>query len=193
MRFLASWFLAAGLAIGGAAIVPIPSLDGAAWAQTIAVGEGARVLGSSDTRINVRAAPRVVSGNIVASTRGGELLEVQEATQEGQYTWYRVTTLPGSAEAFEGWIRGDLLTSAALPEPTLPEVLATPVPAADPPDALRGANGAASTVPLSQRTDWSRDLLRLFPAIEGCAAVGSAPPITVLRAIGRSRVSPRSS
>ncbi|MEZ5863121.1 MAG: hypothetical protein R3D25_03265 [Geminicoccaceae bacterium] len=108
MRFLASWFLAAGLAIGGAAIVPIPSLDGAAWAQTIAVGEGARVLGSSDTRINVRAAPRVASGVIVASTRGvaGSCLEqVREAACEGQYTWYRVTTLPGSAEAFGGWIR----------------------------------------------------------------------------------------
>ena len=112
---------------------------------------------------------------------------MQETAPEGQYTWYRVTTLPGAAEAFEGWIRGDLLTAAALPEPTLPQVLATPVPAADPPDAVQGAGSAPATVPLAQRTDWSRDLLRLFPAIEGCAAVGSAPPITVLRAIGRSR------
>ncbi|HRY23228.1 MAG: hypothetical protein H6852_15315 [Geminicoccaceae bacterium] len=145
------------------------------------------MLGASDTRINVRSAPRVASGNIVASTKGGELLRVLEAAEEGQYTWYRVTTLPGSAESFEGWIRGDLLASAALPEPTLPQVLATPVPAADVPDAARRASEAAAPVPLSQRTDWSRDLLRLFPAIEGCAAVGSAPPITVLRAIGRSR------
>lgn len=187
MRSLASWLLAAGLAMGALPIVPVPSWIGVAAAQTLVVGGGAQTLGASDTRINVRSAPRVASGNIVASARGGVLLRVLERSEEGEYAWYRVATLPDAAESFEGWIRGDLLTAADVPEPTLPQVLATPVAPVEPPAAPAGDDGGPAPVPLAQRTDWSRDLLRLFPAIEGCAAVGSAPPITVLRAIGRSR------
>lgn len=70
MRVLASWFLAAGLAIGGAAIIPIPSWIGSAAAQTFAVGEGARVLGASDTRINVRSAPPITVLRAIGRSRG---------------------------------------------------------------------------------------------------------------------------
>ncbi len=173
--------------MGALVVMPSPSWIGVAEAQTIVVGEGAQTLGASDTRINVRSTPQVASGNIVASARGSELLRVLESSREGEHTWYRVTTLSGAAEPFEGWIRGDLLRAADVPEPTLPQVLATPVPPSGSPGGEGGPASEPSPVPLAQRTDWSRDLLRLFPAIDGCAAVGSAPPITVLRAIGRSR------
>ncbi len=187
MRALASFFLVVGLTMGMSALVPFPPLIGVAQAQAIAVGEDARVLGTADARINVRSEPQVRSGNIVAGARGGDLLEVRETVDEGRYTWYRVTTLPGASETYGGWIRGDLLAPAQVPEPTLPQVLATPAPVADPADEAPAAGSGPAPVPLAQRTDWSRDLIRLLPAIQGCAAVGSAPPITVLRAIARSR------
>lgn len=156
-----------------------------AWAQEIAVGEGARVEGAAGTRINVRAAPVIESGNVLAQASGGALVRVLEASPSGAYTWYRVASLPDAATAFEGWIRGDLLRPAALPERTLPEVLAETHAGTD--DAAAAAGDGRASVPFDQRTDWSRNLLALYPAIEGCVRVGSAPPITVLRATTGSR------
>ena len=187
MRAPASWLLITCLLVGVPALVPFPPLVGVALAQAIAKGDGARILGTRDTRVNVRSEPRVQAGNIVATARGGDLLRVRETADEGRYTWYRVATLPGESPSYAGWVRGDLLVAAPVPEPTLSEVLATPVPDANPPEKAPAAESVPAPVPLAQRTDWSRDLIRLFPAIKGCAAVGSAPPITVLRAIARSR------
>jgi len=156
-----------------------------ARAQEIAIGEGARVEGAAGTRVNVRAAPVIESGNVVGQANGGALVRVLEAAPRGAYTWYRVASLPEAAVAFEGWIRGDLLRRAALPERTLPEVLAETHAGAD--GAAAAADDGRAPVPFDQRTDWSRNLLRLYPAIEGCVRVGSAPPITVLRATTGSR------
>lgn len=194
MRRAPALLLTACLAIGLASIPGFGPFPKMVLAQSIEIGGGAQVAVPSDRRVNVRSGPEVQSGNIVASASGGDILRVIEATERGAFTWYRVESLPGSAPAFQGWIRGDLLNPATLaeaappaqvaPERTLPEVLAdTGNDNAEPPPGAM----VAEPVPYPQRTDWSRDILRLYPAIEGCVSVNSAPPVTVLRAVARNR------
>jgi hypothetical protein len=189
MRLAPALLLTACLALGLAWLPGLGPLDRTAHAQSIEVGGGARVAVASNRRVNVRDGPEVRPGNVVASVAGGELLRVTEAARRDAFTWYRVESLPGRAPALQGWIRGDLLTAAALAEEpaaeqTLPERLADTVNggAERPPQA-----GAREPLPYAQRTDWSRDILRLYPAIEGCTRVNSAPPVSVLRAVVRSR------
>lgn len=191
MRRAPALLLTACLAIGLATIPGFGPFAGIARAQSIAIGGGAEVAAASDRRVNVRSSPEVQSGNIVASASGGDRLRVLEAAERGAFTWYRVESLAGSAPAFQGWIRGDLLRRAELaqpvqaaPEQTLPELLAeTSNGRAEPPPGT----ATVEPVPYSQRTDWSRDILRLYPAITGCVSVNSAPPVTVLRAVIRNR------
>jgi hypothetical protein len=192
MRSIPVLLLLASLGLVGPSILssglPGNALVRSAHAQSIEIGGGVRVNGSADTRVNVRSTPEVQPNNVVAQAQGGDLLRVEEASQRGNYTWYRVSTIDDTSPAFQGWIRGDLLTRARLPERTLPEVLAET-------DARSGADERPATgetdetepVPYALRTDWSRDILALYPAIEGCVQLGSAPPITVLRATLRSR------
>lgn len=170
--------------LGLACLVASPVVSPAA-AQEIAVGGGVRVEGAASTRVNVRTEPRIAAGNVVGQVSGGALLRVQEARQADDHIWYRVASLPTAATDIAGWIRGDLLRPAALPaERTLPELLAEPESAGQ---ASDGMEDGRAPVPFDQRTDWSRDLLALYPAIAGCDRVSSAPPVTVLRATSRSR------
>lgn len=191
MRRAPAFLLTACLTLGLATAASFGPLSGTARAQAITVGGEARVTAQGDRGVNVRSAPQLQSGNVVASARGGDLLRVVEAAERDGYTWYRVESTVGASARFTGWIRGDLLSGVATarpattpPERTLPEVLA---------ETANGTGEPASEtdrsepVPYAQRTDWSRDILRLFPAIEGCVRVNSAPPVTVLRAIMRSR------
>ena len=186
MRLAPALLLTACLALG---LAWMPGLDRTAHAQSIEVVGGARVAVASSRRVNVRSGPEVRPGNVVASVEGGELLRVTEAARRDAFTWYRVESLPGTVPALQGWIRGDLLRAAELAgepaaEQTLPEMLADRANGgAEPPVEA----GAKEPVPYAQRTDWSRDILRLFPAIEGCTHVNSAPPVSVLRAVVRSR------
>jgi hypothetical protein len=192
MRSVPVLLMLASLGLVGPSILsgglPGTALVHSAFAQSIEIGGGVRVSGSADARVNVRSTPEVQANNVVAQARGGELLRVDEASQQGAYTWYRVASLADATPVFRGWIRGDLLTAAELPERTLPEVLAET-------DARAGADEQAATgeaseptpVPYALRTDWSRDILALYPAIQGCVELGSAPPITVLRATMRRR------
>jgi hypothetical protein len=187
MRRAPALLLTACLALGLAATTALVPIAGPAQAQSIVAGGQARVVARADRGVNVRSAPEVRTGNVVASASGGDVLRVIDSAERGGFTWYRVESLPEARAAFTGWIRGDLLTAVVepdRPERTLPEVLAdsandTGDPAAEPDRPQRP--------PYPQRTDWSRDILRLFPAIEGCVRVNSAPPVTVLRAILRSR------
>lgn len=177
------------LACLGLALATLSLGAAPAAAQEIALGGGARVEGAASTRVNVRGEPEVAAGNVVAQANGGDLVRVLESAQRGSYTWYRVATLPGAAEVFDGWIRGDLLGTADLPEATLPQLLADPLAGPGAPvlsdEAMPDEEAPAST-PFDQRTDWSRNLFMLYPAIEGCAKISSAPPVTVLRAAQRS-------
>jgi hypothetical protein len=187
MRRSPAFLLLTVLALAGILPLTVGSLLPSALAQTLEVGDGARVQVPPDSRVNVRGEPRVAAGNVVASADGGDLLRVLDSSDQGAFTWYEVQTLPGAEEAFRGWIRGDLLTAALLPERTLPEVLADVDDTTEAAPREPAPPTEPAPVPLSQRTDWSRNLLALYPAIEGCVGVGSAPPITVLRAMQRSR------
>jgi hypothetical protein len=183
LLLLAGIGLADPLTVSG--LLPGAALVQPAAAQSIAVGGGVRVDAATGSMVNVRSAPEVQPNNVVARARGGDLLRVEETAQRGNFTWYRIATLDDARPAYQGWIRGDLLAPARLPEPTLPEVLAEtadrPTPAAPP------ATSEPAPTPYELRTDWSRNILTLFPAIEGCVKVNSAPPVTVLRATARSR------
>ena len=189
MRLAPALLLTACLALSLAWMPGLGPLGRTAHAQSIEVGGGARVAVASNRRVNVRGGPEVRPGNVVASVEGGELLRVTEAARRDAFTWYRVESLPGTAPALQGWIRGDLLTAAALAEEpaaeqTLPEMLADRANGSvEPPAEADGEE----LVPYAQRTDWSRDILRLYPAIEGCIRVNSAPPVSVLRAVVRTR------
>ncbi len=189
MRLAPAFLLLASLGLAGpplfSGLLPGAAVVKLALAQSIAVGGGVRVDAAASSRVNVRSAPEVQPNNVVAQAKDGDLLRVEEASRRGNYTWYRVSTLDDASPAFEGWIRGDLLAAAELPERTLPEVLTET-------DTQPGSAGSEATteagpVPYALRTDWSRDILALYPAIKGCAQLGSAPPITVLRATLRSR------
>ena len=166
------------------------SLDGRAEAQSIEVGGGARIAVAPGRRANVRAEPEVRAGNVLAAVNGGDLVRVVERAEREPLDWYRVESHGDAPIVFQGWIRSDLLTPAALPEPA---PVAIPLaPADDPaprsaPDQAPPSSEAAAPLPLNQRTDWSRDLIKLFPAIEGCVALNSAPPVTVLRSTLRNR------
>ena len=185
MRLVPALLLLASLGLASPSILPGGALVTPALAQSIEVGGGVRVNATPGSRVNVRSAPEVQPNNVTAAARGGDLLRVDETVQRGSFTWYRVSTLAGASPAYRGWIRGDLLTAAQLPEPTLPQVLAETDqrPAA----AAPAETTQATPVPYDMRTDWSRNILTLYPAIEDCVRVNSAPPVTVLRATARSR------
>jgi hypothetical protein len=185
MRLIPALLLA-WLGLASPLILPEGALIAPASAQSIEVGGGVRVAAAAGSRVNVRGQPEVRPDNVVTVAQGGDLLRVDEAAERGAFTWYRVSTLAGSRPAYSGWIRGDLLAAAALPEPTLPQVLAETVERPAPAEAPE-VTEEAGIVPFDMRTDWSRNILTLYPAIEGCVSVGSAPPITVLRATARSR------
>ena len=174
--------LLACLGLATPLLLQVAPLIAPALAQSIDVGGGVRVDAAPGSRVNVRSGPEIRPDNAVAAASGGDLLRVEETAERGGFTWYRVATLAGSSPAYRGWIRGDLLTAAELPEPTLPQVLAetTDQPAPSEPSE-------PEPVPYDMRTDWSRNILTLYPAIEGCVRVNSAPPVTVLRATTRSR------
>lgn len=188
MRLLHTLALIACLAT----VTPLHPLTNIALAQSIASGDGARVAATTGSRVNVRGEPEIQPDNVVAVVSGGDLVRVTEATQRGGFTWYRIESLAGTTPAASGWIRGDLLRPADLPdaavpdqattEPTLPELLAEIVNGGD-----VAVSEAVTPLPYPQRTDWSRDILRLYPAIDGCVGVNSAPPVTVLRAVIRNR------
>jgi len=185
MRLVSALLLLAGIGLATLPLPTGPALVTQAAAQSIAVGGGVRVDAATGSRVNVRSAPDVQPNNVVAQARGGDLLRVEETAQRGNFTWYRIATLDDARPAYRGWIRGDLLTPARLPERTLPDVLAETVEqpaAAEPPAPTEPA-----PTPYDLRTDWSRNILALYPAIEGCVKVNSAPPVTVLRATMRSR------
>ena len=169
----------------------LTSLDGRAEAQSIEVGSGARVAVAPGRRVNVRAEPEVRAGNVVAAANAGDLVRIVERAEREPFDWYRVESSDDAPVVFQGWtIRGDLLTPAALPEPA---PIAIPLAPADDlaprsaPDQVSPSSEPAARLPLNQRTDWSRDLIRLFPAIKGCVALNSAPPVTVLRSTQGSR------
>lgn len=145
-------------------------------AQSIEIGQGARVDGGQGTRVNVRREPVVQGGNVVAQTTGGTLLRVTGQERRGSHDWYAVETLADAPTRFAGWIRGDLLVPASLPE-----TVESPAPAPEP--SVR----AGATVPLEERDDWSRNLLALMPAIQGCVRIGSAQPLTVHHAMAGGR------
>ncbi len=188
MRLIPALLLAC-LGLASPLTLPNGALIAPAAAQSIEVGGGVRVDATAGSRVNVRGGPEVRPNNVVATARGGDLLRVEETAERGTFTWYRVATLPDASPAYRGWIRGDLLTAARLPERTLPQVLAEttdrPAPAAA--AEATEATGEAAVVPYDMRTDWSRNILTLYPAIEDCVRVNSAPPVTVLRATARSR------
>ncbi len=121
------------------------------------------------SRVNVRAAPEVRSGNIVGKALGGQLVEILGSERRGSYVWYRVRDPDGR---FSGWIRGDLLKIQ--PPETEPPEQVTP-PAGEAP-------AEADTPPAKRRPlfDWSKALPELMPAIRGCAAASSARPVVVL-------------
>jgi hypothetical protein len=173
-----------------------------ALAQAFEVGDGVRVAAGLSRRVNVRSEPMVRAGNVVAGASGGDLLRVVELVDQGTYTWYRVETLENAPIDYQGWIRGDLLSPAQLPEAARVEApaeterqppveterrLPAEVPVGAPTAAPADDDAQPAPLPLGQRTDWSRDLLKLYPAIEGCTSIGSAPPFTVLRATLRGR------
>ena len=185
MRLVPALLLLASLGLASPLIPSGGALVTPAQAQSIEIGGGVRVSAAPGSRVNVRTAPEVQPNNVAAVARGGDLLRVDETAERGNYTWYRVSTLAGASPAYRGWIRGDLLAAAELPEQTLPQVLAET--GQRPPAAAPAETPEATPVPLDMRTDWSRNLIMLYPAIEGCVRVGSAPPITVLRATPRSR------
>lgn len=185
MRLLSALVLMTGLGLAGPVFFASSVLITEARAQAIEIGGGVQVDAAEGSRVNVRSAPEVRSGNVVATARGGDLLRVEEAAERGSFTWYRVQTLADASPAYQGWIRGDLLRPADLPERTLPEELAET--SNRPGSATATAAPDEEIVPYDLRTDWSRNILTLYPAIDGCVDVGSAPPITVLRATARSR------
>ena len=185
MRLIPALLLAC-LGLASPLILPNGALIAPASAQSIEVGGGVRVDATAGSRVNVRGQPEVRPNNVVAAARGGDLLRVEETAERGSFTWYRVSTLTGASPVYQGWIRGDLLTAAALPEPTLPQVLAETIDRPAPAETTE-ATDANAVVPYDLRTDWSRNVLSLYPAIESCVRLGSAPPITVLRATARGR------
>ena len=182
MRFVPALLLLASLGIATLPLSPNPVLVKQAGAQSIEIGGGVQVRGAAGIRVNVRSGPEIQPNNVVARARGGDILRVEETTRQGSFDWYRVATPAGTSPAFEGWIRGDLLTASRLLEQTLPEMLAETDERAEPAEPAQ-----AERVPYELRTDWSRNILALYPAIEGCVRLNSAPPVTVLRATLRSR------
>jgi hypothetical protein len=187
MRRSPGFILLASLILAGLLALTAGNLVPSALAQSLEVGGGARVQVPPDSSVNVRGEPRVATGNVVASAGSGDLLQVLDASDQGAFTWYEVETLPNAEPSYRGWIRGDLLTPALLPERTLPEELADVANSPQPPPPEPAQPSDVTPVPLAQRADWSRDLLALYPAIEGCVRVGSAPPFIVLRATMRNR------
>lgn len=194
MRLATRLLLLAALAIVSPSLLSIAPgltwLDGRAEAQSVQVGSGARIAVASGRRVNVRAEPEVRAGNVVATAASGDLVRVVEQAEREPFDWYRVESSDDAPVVFEGWIRGDLLTLAALPDPA--PIVIPLAPAADPAprsssDSAPPSSEPAARLPLNQRTDWSRDLIRLYPAIKGCVSLNSAPPVTVLRSSLRSR------
>lgn len=194
MRLATRLLLLASLVFAGPEFLSLApgltSLDGRAEAQSVQVGGGARVAVAPGRRVNVRAEPEVRAGNVVAGADGGELVRVVERAEREPFDWYRVESHDDAPVVFQGWIRGDLLTPAALPEPApiaIPPAEEDDLAPRSTSDPAPPSSEAAARLPLNQRTDWSRDLIRLFPAIEGCVALNSAPPVTVLRSTLRNR------
>lgn len=168
----------------------LSSLGGRAEAQSLEVGGGARIAVAPGRRVNVRTDPEVRAGNVLARANGGDLVRVAERAEREPFDWYRVESHDDAPVVFQGWIRGDLLRPASLPEPAPVAIPLTPEDELAPsstPEQAPPANEQATRLPLDQRTDWSRDLIRLLPAIEGCVALNSAPPVTVLRSTQGSR------
>lgn len=187
MRRLTAFLLTGCLATGLVLFAGAGLGERTAFAQSVEVGAGAAVALPADRRVNVRSAPEVQSGNIVASAAGGTLLIVQDAVERDGFPWYLVETLANATVPFRGWVRGDFLRSATL------DGAAASTASQGRAQRDAGAARAPATneppepLPYAQRTDWSRDIIRLFPAIAGCTAVNSAPPVTVIRAVARSR------
>ncbi len=157
-----------------------PLLAALFWVATAAIGHAqqtepvgrAVVTVVPGSRVNVRAAPEVRSGNIVGKATGGQVVEILGSERRGSYIWYRVRDSEGR---FSGWIRGDLLRLLPPEKP----------PAAEPPAAETPSVPAAPADRREQRKrrpafDWSKDLAAMMPAIRGCAAASSARPVVVL-------------
>ncbi len=114
--------------------------------------------------------------------RAAICLKVVERAELQPFDWFRVETLADAPVVYQGWIRGDLLAPASLPTPAPVQA-----PAAEQSAEVAPASEPAAPLPLKQRTDWSRDLIKLYPAIRGCVMINSAPPVTVLRSTLRGR------
>ena len=194
MRLASALVLLAGLGAaaffstaGRAPVTPAAAQTTAAQttaAPAIPGTELVRVETATGAGVNVRSAPDVRPNNVVARASSGDLLRVESTAERDGFTWYRIATLPDASPAYGGWIRGDLLTPVQPAERTLAEVLAEtdnrPSEPITPPTE-------PAPLPFKLRTDWSRSLLALYPAIEDCVQVNSAPPVTVLRATLRNR------
>ena len=157
-----------------------------AAAQAVAAGGEVRIETATGAGVNVRSSPEVQPNNVVARASSGDLLRVEATAERDGFTWYRIATLPEASPAYGGWIRGDLLTPVQPAERTLAEVLAETDNRPRPAEPITPPTEPAPQ-PFKLRTDWSRSLLALYPAIEGCVNVNSAPPVTVLRATSRRR------
>lgn len=145
--------------------------EAAPVAAVLDVGARAVVRASPGSRVNVRAEPRVAPGNVVGKAAPGTEVSVLAAEQRGAHVWYRVRDARGG---FEGWIRGDLLEPEAAPE-------SVPEPDAGRQQAALGGVVAPPARTRRPREGWVASLEKLIPAIDGCVAQASAPPVVTLK------------
>ncbi len=68
-------------------------------------GASARIAGSARRNVNLRGAPNA-SARVVAKLPGGRTVVVQQVSEHGGQTWYRVR---GRGVPANAWVRGDLL------------------------------------------------------------------------------------
>jgi hypothetical protein len=159
------------LALGLALLAAAP----AAAQGELAPGGQAEVATRPGVSVNVRAAPRIETGNVVGRVTGGDVLRIEEASRQGAYVWYRVTTPAG----LQGWIRGDLVAAVAAPPPEVAGGTPAPAEPAEPMPAPSPAPLPAPPAPPPD--DWTRFVPDLLPAIDSCIAIMSLPPTTVTR------------
>jgi len=143
--------------------------------ESVAAAEArhAEVATRSGVGANLRAAPRVETGNVVGSAANGARVEVLETADQGDYFWYRVRVVE---TRLEGWIRGDLLT----PVEGMAEADSATI------EQLKAAEAAgpaeARLPPFEEREDWTRHFFQIYPALESCLKVSSAQPGRALQA-----------
>lgn len=152
------------------AVTLLGSWSGGAVAQ--GVSDPVIVDVRAGAKVNVRAEPEVMVGNVVGKALGGDRGIVLEIAEKPKVNWFKVR---GTDRDFEGWIRGDLISLDENARPVENDQYQD----AGQINSTDGETAQPTSAPAGKafdRPDWAGTLIEYIDAVRSCVETGSAQP-----------------